>query len=134
MDNQEYIGVANETIACPDCGKKQAIADVQLEWHDSLPIQIPVGKCFACGFLWSGAKAEEAIQKYTDTRMDIWKRVVKEPLFRFLKHDPVGRTILCLLANGQISHGKCAEAIVEKFCLGLDPVLPEWKGYSDAQE
>ena len=63
-------------------------------------------------------------------REKIWRRIIKEPLFHFLKHDPTGRTILCLLGNGQISLGKAAEAITEKFCLGLDPQLPEWKGYS----
>jgi hypothetical protein len=47
---------------------------------------------------------------------------------QFLKHDPVGRTILCLLADGQISLGKAAQAITEKFCLGLEPTLPEWTG------
>lgn len=70
----------------------------------------------------------------TKERLKVWQQIVKEPLFQFLKHDSVGRTILCLFANGQISHGKCAEAIVEKFCLGLEPKLPKWKGYSDAQE
>lgn len=64
-------------------------------------------------------------------REKIWRKIIKEPLFHFLKHEPEGRTILCLFANGQISHGKCAEAIVEKFCLGLEPILPEWKGYTD---
>lgn len=65
--------------------------------------------------------------------METWGRVVKEPLFQFLKHDPVGRTIICLFGNGQISHGKCAQAITEKFCLGIEPELPEWKGY-DVEE
>jgi hypothetical protein len=67
-------------------------------------------------------------------REKVWRQIIKEPLFHFLKYDPEGRTILCLFANGQISHGKCAEAIVEKFCLGLTPTLPEWKGYTDAQK
>jgi hypothetical protein len=65
-------------------------------------------------------------------RIEVWKRVCKEPLFQFLKHDPTGRTIMCLFGEGQISLGKAAEAITEKFCLGLEPTLPEWKGY-DAQ-
>jgi len=66
-------------------------------------------------------------------RAGVWERIVKEPLFQFLKHDGTGRTIMCLFANGQISLGKAAEAIPEKFCLGLDPALPEWKGY-DAED
>ena len=60
-----------------------------------------------------------------------WDMVVKEPLYQFLKHDSTGRTILCLLANGDISLGKAAQAITEKFCLGIDPTLPEWKGYRE---
>ena len=79
------------------------------------------------------AQLAEKVQKHETAvyaeRLDIWSRIAKEPLFQFLKHDPVGRTILCLFANDQISHGKCAEAIAEKFCLGLEPTLPEWKGY-----
>jgi hypothetical protein len=66
-----------------------------------------------------------------DERMQVWERICKEPLFQFLKHDPVGRTIMCLFANGQISHGKAAEAITEKFCLNIEPLLPEWKGYKE---
>ena len=60
-----------------------------------------------------------------------WKRVCKEPLFQFLKHDPCGRTIMNLFGDGQISLGKAAEAITEKFCLGLEPTLPKWKGSHD---
>jgi hypothetical protein len=54
-----------------------------------------------------------------------WALVVKEPLFQFLKHDPTGRKILTLFGDSQISHGKAAQAITEKFCLGLEPHLPE---------
>jgi hypothetical protein len=72
-----------------------------------------------------------AIRVQAYERLLTWEKVCQEPLFQFLKHDPTGRTILCLLGNGQISLGKAAEAITEKFCLGLDPKLPEWKGYHD---
>jgi hypothetical protein len=64
-------------------------------------------------------------------RLLTWEKVCQEPLFQFLKHDPTGRTILCLFGNGQISLGKAAEAITEKFCLGLEPALPKWKGSHD---
>ncbi len=73
------------------------------------------------------------LREIAEKREAIFRLIIKEPLFQFLKHNPSGRTILCLLANGQISLGKAAEAITEKFCLGLDPALPEWKGY-DAED
>jgi len=85
------------------------------------------------GCLTSVGGLQEKLSQVTTDRFEIWSRVVKEPLFQFLKHDPTGRTILCLLANGDISLGKAAEAITEKFVLGLDPVLPEWNGYTVEQ-
>jgi|SRR5579863_9616587 len=64
-------------------------------------------------------------------RLLTWEKVCQEPLFQFLKHDPTGRTHL--FADGQISLGKAAEAITEKFCLGIDPELPPWEGYTDVE-
>jgi hypothetical protein len=78
---------------------------------------------------WDAKKINE---EYT-ARMVIHERICKEPLFHFLKYEPMGRTILALLADGQISQGKAAEAITEKFCLGLDPPLPKWKGHHDKE-
>jgi hypothetical protein len=66
-------------------------------------------------------------------RLLTWEKVCQEPLFQFLKHDPSGRTIMHLFANGQISLGKAAEAITEKFCLGIEPELPPWEGYNDVE-
>jgi hypothetical protein len=73
------------------------------------------------------ADAKKINEEY-QARMLVWERICKEPLFQFLKHES-GRTILALLADGQISQGKAAEAITEKFCLGLEPLLPDWKGH-----
>ena len=74
------------------------------------------------------AKTGAAVTKEEyDKIQERWGRVVKEPLFQFLKHGD-GRIILELYANEQISLGKAAEAITEKFCLKLEPLLPDWKG------
>jgi hypothetical protein len=70
-------------------------------------------------------------QKAEDERavvMEQWARVTKEPLYQFLKFDPIGRTIMSLFADGQISLGKAAQAITEQFCLHIEPELPEWTG------
>jgi hypothetical protein len=77
---------------------------------------------------------ERDILNVAREREKTWQLIVKEPLFQFLKHDPTGRKILILFANGQISLGKCAEAITEKFCLGLDPLLPEYEGHAEGAE
>jgi len=74
-----------------------------------------------------------ATEVSTYERLATWEKVCQEPLFQFLKHDPIGRTIMCLFANNQISMGKAAEAITEKFCLGIDPELPPWEGYTDVE-
>ncbi len=60
----------------------------------------------------------------TPTPDETWEAVCKTPLYQFLKFG-AGRAILDLLADGQISCGKAAQAITEKFCLGVEPVLPE---------
>lgn len=70
---------------------------------------------------------ERGILAIARKREKVWARIVKEPLFQFLKHGD-GRIILELYANEQISLGKAAEAITEKFCLKLEPLLPDWKG------
>jgi hypothetical protein len=71
--------------------------------------------------------ASGPLREEYEKRMEIWRRIVKEPLFQFLKHGP-GRHILYLLANEEISLGKCAEAITELYCLEIEPDLPEGKG------
>jgi hypothetical protein len=67
MDS-EYIGTANQTCICPDCGKEAAIEDVEMINHDTLPIQIPVGRCWSCGFVWSGHKAELIVEQFMQAR------------------------------------------------------------------
>jgi len=42
----------------------------------------------------------------------------------------MGRTILSLLNNGDISQSKAAEAIVQKFVLAIEPKLPKWRGFA----
>jgi hypothetical protein len=65
------------------------------------------------------------VQKKYAWSKKVWAEVVKSDLFDFFKHQPTGRKILNLLANGDISCGKAAEAIVESFELGLEPKLPD---------
>ena len=65
-------------------------------------------------------------QKYEWSKK-VWAEVVKSSLFDFLKHQPLGRTIMRLFGQGQISLGKAAESIVEAHELGLSPKLPELK-------
>ena len=67
---------------------------------------------------------ESAINRH-EREMEAWKAVCSQPLYQFLKFDPVGRRILELLADEQISMGKAAQAITEKFCLDIEPILPE---------
>ena len=61
---ETFIGKANETCLCPDCGHDTAIEDVMEIPHDSLPINIPVSKCWNCGFVWSGAAAEKIVERF----------------------------------------------------------------------
>jgi hypothetical protein len=63
-------------------------------------------------------------QRYEWSRK-VWKEVVKSDLFHFLKHDAMGRKIMFLFQQGDISLGKAAEAIVEAHELELIPRLPE---------
>jgi hypothetical protein len=51
-------------IACPDCGKQTATANTETIRHDVLPIDIPVSKCWSCGFTWSDYVAEQIIEDY----------------------------------------------------------------------
>lgn len=60
-----------------------------------------------------------------EKHLDHWKEVCEQPLYQFLRHDPTGRRILELLFDQRISIGKAAQSIVEKYCFGIDPVLPE---------
>jgi hypothetical protein len=57
-----------------------------------------------------------------------WGNVCATDVFQLLKHEPKYRVVMNLLADGQISVGKCAEAITE-IAAGCVARLPEWNGY-----
>ncbi len=65
---------------------------------------------------------DEANKRWYEEHMKIWKAVVSTEVFQDLKHGQY-RDILNLLADGEISVGKCAEAIVER-AAGIEPLLP----------
>lgn len=67
-------------------------------------------------------------EEWHKLRMERWGNVVATDVFQLLKHEPKYRVILNLLADGQISVGKCAESVAE-VAAGCVPNLPPWRGY-----
>ncbi len=68
------------------------------------------------------SQRDEANKRWYEEHMKIWKEVVSTEVFQDLKHGQY-RDILNLLADGEISVGKCAESIVER-AAGIEPLLP----------
>ena len=64
------------------------------------------------------------LRRSHDLNMEVWKAVVDTDVFQDLKHGKY-RDILDLLADGDISVGKAAEAIAER-AGGLQPILPPY--------
>jgi len=66
-------------------------------------------------------KSDDRKQKYLARH----KKVCESKLYQFLRFDPIGRGIMVLLEDNQISKGEAAKAIVEAFELKEIPELPQ---------
>jgi hypothetical protein len=63
------------------------------------------------------------LRQWYEKERAIWKEVVSTEVFQDLKHGKF-KDIMYLLADGEISVGKAAEAITER-AAGIEPRLPE---------
>jgi hypothetical protein len=92
--------------------------------RESLGQYLP--KLFASKFADMAAnlktERDEYARKLYQRESENWKHVCASDVFQDLKHEKF-RDIMTLLADGEISVGKAAEAIVER-ASGVEPFLP----------
>lgn len=98
--------------------------------HDILPMDAQLEQIRH--YLESKAAEESLTQRLNDAihenyrhDQERWKQICESEVFQDLKHGRF-RHVLYLLANQQISVGKCAEAIAE-IAHGVSPQLPEYE-------
>jgi hypothetical protein len=108
-------------FAIPDEGRGQVIGlggPIMCEFMDAYAAELRVE------IERLSKERDEARKDWYELHKERWKQVCASDTFQLLKHEPEYRHILELLSMGEISIGKCAEAITE-VAAGCKPKLPD---------
>lgn len=67
--DETYIG-EQAPVECPNCGRVGVILGVEETPHDTLPIKLPLNRCFDCGFTYTDWRAEDVETAYLAQQAD----------------------------------------------------------------
>lgn len=67
--SDEYCIGQQAAVKCPNCGHETAMLGVEEIPHAVLPINLPLNRCWTCGFTYTDYKAEDIEAAYMSTHM-----------------------------------------------------------------